>query len=225
MTKLSSAGNIEWVKIIGGSEFDEVAGIAVDSNGQIILTGRYTGTIDIDPSLATVTLTAQGNASTFIAKYTADGEYITASSFQNPGHNVSSGITLSPTNEIYIAGWFTEYLNFDPAQSDLLFTSNGQQDSYLVKLGAITVNLTESNPAAHISIYPNPANDEVKIKAEHLEKIECFDIHGKLVLSNSPGFRQNEYTLSVSHLPAGIYFLRLSANNHISFTEKLVIIR
>ena len=223
--KLSTSGNFDWVKIIGGPLFDEVAGIAEDANGNIVLAGRYAGTIDIDPSLATVEMTAQGNAATFIATYTASGEYITARSIQNASHSVGSEIALSPTNEIYVTGWFTESIDFDSTQPDLAFSSNGVQDTYLIKLGAVSVGLNDNLYKPEISIFPNPANEQVKIKAAGLEKIECFDMHGKLVLSKSPGFRQNEHTLNVSHLPAGIYFIRLRANNQISFTEKLVIIR
>lgn len=221
--KLSTDGDFDWIKIIGGPKFDEVAEIEIDSDSNIILVGRYSDTMDFDPSLATIALTPQGNASSFIVKYTPDGEYIAAYSFQNSSYNSASGIVLSPTNEIYVTGWFTENINFDPNQGGLSFDSNGVQDTYLVKLGAITVGLKESAHQSKISIFPNPADDQVKIEAENLQKIEFFDIHGKLVLSKSPGLRQNQYSISVSHLPAGVYFIRLSGDNYISFSKKLVI--
>ena len=223
--KLSSEGVFEWIKVIGGSAFDEVSGIEADSHGNIILVGRYSGTMDFDPSLGTVELTPQGNASSYVAIYTADGAYMDVHSFQNSSYNSASGIALSPTNELYVTGWFTENINFDSNQSGLSFYSHGMQDTYLVKLDAMVVGLNESHHKPEISIFPNPANDQVNIEAENLDKMQLFDIHGKLVLSKSSGFRQNNNTLTVSHLPAGIYFIRLSVNNHIPFSEKLVIIR
>lgn len=223
--KLSSEGAFDWINVIGGPAFDDVTGLELDGNGHLVLVGRYYDTMDFDPSLATVTLTPQGNASSYVAMYTTNGEYISAHSFQNSSYNSASGIAISPSNELFVTGWFTESINLDPTQSGFSFYSKGVQDTYLVKMSAISVGLDENAYKPEISIFPNPAATQVKIKAEGLNKVECYDIHGRLVLSESPGFRQDGHTIGVSHLPAGIYFIRLSGNNQPAYTEKLLIVR
>jgi len=223
--KLSSEGAFDWINVIGGPAFDEVTGLELDANGHLILVGRYYDTMDFDPSLATVTHTPQGNAASYVVMYTPEGEYISAQSFQNSSYSGASGIALSPTNELFVTGWFAESINLDPTQSGFSFYSNGEQDTYLVKMSAISVGINETEYKPEISIFPNPATTQVKIKAEGLDRIECYDIHGKLVLNESPRFGREEHTITVSHLPAGIYFIRLSGNNQPVYTEKLLIVR
>lgn len=63
----------------------------------------------------------------------------------------------------------------------------------------------------NLSIYPNPAADEIQIESEVLEKstLQIFNIHGKLVknkfINNSENAR-----VDISDLDAGIYVLQLT---------------
>lgn len=222
--KITSAGVFEWIKTMGGAGTDLGSSLDLDNAGNIVLVGSYFQTMDFDPGSGTAEYTSEGSSSSYVSIYTPDGAYINTFTFDNPDGNAASGIALNANNEIYLTGKFKYSIDFDSAQPGFAFTSMWE-DSYLLKMSSVIVGMDEAHGDHPISIFPNPTNTQVKIKGAHLEKIECFDIHGKLVFSKSPGFRQNEHTISVSHLPAAIYFIRLSANNQVSFTEKLVITR
>jgi hypothetical protein len=49
VVKLTPAGAVEWSATLGGTVTTSGYGIAVDSAGTVYLTGRYTGTADLDP--------------------------------------------------------------------------------------------------------------------------------------------------------------------------------
>ena len=67
----------------------------------------------------------------------------------------------------------------------------------------------------NISIYPNPASDIVHLDAEHIESVTLTDINGRMVLKQTNPARQ----IRVSHLPAGLYNLRIETGQGIFQTN------
>ncbi|MDR0206764.1 MAG: leucine-rich repeat protein [Bacteroidales bacterium] len=63
----------------------------------------------------------------------------------------------------------------------------------------------------NLKIYPNPTSGQLKIECEEMriEKVEIFDVFGKKVLSKK-SVMTPETMFNISHLPAGVYFLRIS---------------
>jgi len=60
-----------------------------------------------------------------------------------------------------------------------------------------------------VLIYPNPTADQlqVKIPSEEVVELQLFSTQGQLLLTETKVHA--EATLSLDHLPAGIYYLRL----------------
>lgn len=48
LAKYSNLGALQWVKKLGGTGFDEANAVAVDTNGQVYIAGRYTGPAQFD---------------------------------------------------------------------------------------------------------------------------------------------------------------------------------
>ncbi|WP_284652999.1 endonuclease [Flavobacterium terrisoli] len=73
-----------------------------------------------------------------------------------------------------------------------------------------------------VSIYPNPSNDVVNIESPvALDEIEIMTINGQVLQQiKRPTLENNTYTLS--NLPKGFYFIKLSSNNN-SVTKKVLI--
>jgi hypothetical protein len=72
-----------------------------------------------------------------------------------------------------------------------------------------SIELSEQNFQLHI--YPNPVNEIIGIKSNHvLERIEIMDVRGKMVYFNE----MNEYetSINVNALEAGLYFIRTFSN-------------
>lgn len=76
---------------------------------------------------------------------------------------------------------------------------------------------------AEVGIYPNPANDEVKIVLEESMEadIRVFDVAGKLVIYQPDVYLENHHAIDVSNLNNGLYFIRINTENG-SVTKKLM---
>ena len=59
----------------------------------------------------------------------------------------------------------------------------------------------------NISIYPNPANNIISINSSiKINKVDVIDIYGKLIISKN--IENNNYSINVSNLSNGIYFIK-----------------
>lgn len=63
------------------------------------------------------------------------------------------------------------------------------------------------------SIYPNPANDKIKVKLKNSinQEIQIIDVKGKLILEST--LNTNEGNIDVSHLNSGVYFIKTTNKN------------
>lgn len=81
-----------------------------------------------------------------------------------------------------------------------------------------TLGVKEGRTAAKLVIYPNPVADKVFIRGEKVSEVEMYSMDGKRLNVNLSG----DQTIEVSHLPKGIYLLKLKIKNEIT-TRKLTI--
>ena len=60
-----------------------------------------------------------------------------------------------------------------------------------------------------VQVYPNPAVDNVRINSvgTNLQQVLVFDLKGRNMISEN--VNSNEFNLSVSDLPSGIYILKV----------------
>jgi hypothetical protein len=73
-----------------------------------------------------------------------------------------------------------------------------------------------------VSIYPNPSSNIVNISTDiTLDEIDIITINGQVLQQiKKPAFENNNYT--ISNLPKGFYFLKLSTDTN-SVTKKVLI--
>ncbi len=84
-----------------------------------------------------------------------------------------------------------------------------QSDSIVIDTTG-SVGFNEINFNSEISLFPNPAKDQIKINAgEHIvENIELFDVSGRLLHYYS--VNRNEFIVPVINLQSGFYFIRIN---------------
>jgi hypothetical protein len=123
---------------------------------------------------------------------------------------------------------------------DLYANTNWKTDtSMLIQINAspVPVNLpTDVSYFTHIntgdssmyySIYPNPATSQVYVSLPNsaylqVNTIEIFNSIGQNVLTFTPTVKNTQYTLDVSQLPAGPYFIKF-VNGVNSYTTPIII--
>jgi hypothetical protein len=110
VVKYDLSGTPLWVRRIGGSSNDQSLGIAVDSSGNVCITG-YTSTaatvFAADGTSTAFLLGNTGSQDVFVVKYTTDGTPTWARRFVGPGTDMGMGIALDSSGNLYITGYAT----------------------------------------------------------------------------------------------------------------------
>jgi hypothetical protein len=120
IAKFSNKGNLLWAKQAGGSYSENLIiseyakKIAIDSDGNIIVTGCFMWEADFDGKH----LKGPGNTDIFIAKYSQGGSLVWVKSFGSEQHDYLFDMDIDAKNNIYLTGFLTGTFMKDPAIAD-----------------------------------------------------------------------------------------------------------
>ena len=126
--KLNSSGTFQWVNTYGGTSFDFGRGIAVDSSGNIYITGYFYETVDFGGG----NLTSAGGADIFVLKLNSSATFQWVSTFGSTSIDVGEDITVDSSGNSYITGYFEGTVDFGAGN----VTSAGAADIFILKLNS-----------------------------------------------------------------------------------------
>jgi hypothetical protein len=149
IAKYDNSGQFKWAKKIGNPEkipfddddrrFEEARSIAIDSNNNVYVSGVFDGTINLDEPNEMKpdnTFSAVQNArNIFIAKYSADGNYLNGIVTAGTTDDEAAGITADSSG-VYMSGYFFGKSNFDFKNKNnkvSLISSGSDSDIFLAK--------------------------------------------------------------------------------------------
>ena len=128
------AQQYKFAKRVGGTQFENAMGVALDSTGNIIVSGYFSGTADFDPGNTNYPLTSNGGNDIFLAKYDSAGNFIWAMNIGSVGVEVRhSDPEVDEYGNIYLCGVFNVNTNFNPKGNVVMATNRGQQDGFIAK--------------------------------------------------------------------------------------------
>ncbi len=132
--KFDIAGNLLWVKKINNGTNSSGPQCIIDDQGNILITGAFRDTADLDPGTGTANFTATYYFDSFIIKLDSDGNYIWGKNIATSGDNSEwiTAIKLDDAGNIYTAGYFYGTVTI----GGTAFTSNGAYDSFIQKMDA-----------------------------------------------------------------------------------------
>lgn len=135
--KLAADGTFEWGYGWGAGGADQALGVAVDADGNVVLTGRASGTFDLDPT-AGIQMVTSANTSfdVFVIKLSAEGDFIWGRLFGANGNDAGQSIAIGPGGTIFTAGYVTGIADLDPGAGVVSAGGFGQQDIFLQQLDA-----------------------------------------------------------------------------------------
>lgn len=134
VVKVDFAGNLIWVKYL--YSYISTESIAIDSNSNIYIAGKFSGTGDFDPGPGVAMLTASGTECLFILKLDRDGIFQFAKKFNGEASKHARSICTDANNNILITGYFFETVDFDPGPGSYNLSSPGNGNVFIVKLDA-----------------------------------------------------------------------------------------
>jgi hypothetical protein len=175
-------------------------GIVVDDTGNVIFSEYNSNTIRKISTSGIITTIAGNN----IMGYGGDGGPATAASFNHP-----YGIALDSCENLYIADGQNNRMRKVTFDTSCHF------------IGSTTLNTNEIVQHFNISIYPNPAYEQITITANsNITSITITDLLGQKVLTrhvNSPTAEVN-----ITWLLPGIYFVTVTDENNNKVVRKMV---
>ncbi|WP_020468820.1 SBBP repeat-containing protein [Zavarzinella formosa] len=126
VAKYDPAGQLLWVKSMGGSGDDQASGVAIDANGAVVVTGTFTTTATFGATM----LTSAGGTDAFVTKLDSSGVFLWAQRFGGAGDDTGVAVAVDAQNSIQVAGTFTGDANI----GGTAFTNPGGSDAFVVKL-------------------------------------------------------------------------------------------
>ncbi len=129
-------GNLIWARRAGGAQGDEGRSVAVDSSGNVYITGiifRVSATFG-PGEVGETTLTSQGKSDIFVAKYTTDGDLIWARNDGGTAFDEATGIAVDDLGDIYITGGFSGLVTFGAGEAaETMFQNAGLNEIFVAK--------------------------------------------------------------------------------------------
>lgn len=124
--ELESAPGFEWAISAGGTQHDKTRGIAVDPEGNVLLTGEYTGTAKFGEH----SLTAIGAMDFFVAKVSPGGKFLWVRS--GGGDKIDRGYAIAADHlgNCYVTG---HYESASAKFDEITIESVGDYDLFVAK--------------------------------------------------------------------------------------------
>jgi hypothetical protein len=133
----ATAQTFKWAKQVGvGTDDQVVLAVSTDPSGNVLTTGYFKGTADFDPGSATTSLTSNGYADIFIEKQDASGNLIWVKQIGGTEHEQACSIVTNASGDVYVSGYFTYDVDFDPGPGTFKLTTpfNYRSCLFLLKL-------------------------------------------------------------------------------------------
>jgi len=127
----------EYGGAIQGTLRENANAVCIGQSGEIYITGFFEGKTDFNPSPAeadTFYLTSNGGRDIFVLKLSPDNEFLWARKIGGGGDDEGYDIETDLNDNIYIAGYFENTVDFNPGPGVSNRTSNGQHDIFILKL-------------------------------------------------------------------------------------------
>ena len=131
LVKLDKNANFRWAIQPGGyainSNLDKKRPFEIDSEGNIILAFDFRNTVDFNPTEEETLLTSDGNfTDVFIQKLDSLGNLLWVKQIGGPDYEALGGLHIDENDNIYITGYYTGTVDFDPGTSTYELTAGNE---------------------------------------------------------------------------------------------------
>ena len=223
--KFDVNGNFLWVKRIGGMDNDIGYSITTDVNGNVYLTGSFSGMVDFDPGSGSKYFTASGIRDIFIQNLDSNGNLLFATHMGGIGISQGHSIIIDSYGNICTSGFFFGTADFDPGAGSANLTAAGNIDMFIQKMSmsSTTIGIKQNFYSNNFVVYPNPTNGKLSIKFErNIESltVRILSISGQEIKRER--FQNTNIIKMEINQPNGIYILEMSDDQDNKATLRLL---
>lgn len=120
VAKFGPQGDLLWATAVSGPQSENIASVAIDTQGNILLGGFFNGTAEVGD----YQLPSAGNLDSFVAKLDAAGSVLWAKAFGGPGEQRATGVAFDAMGDALITGFFIGNINLGDGPSPFASSFN-----------------------------------------------------------------------------------------------------
>ncbi len=133
LCKYNSAGDFLWARYGGGLNGDQLLDIAVDNEGNIIVTGGFQGIFTLEDNVQEYSIQSEGMVDVYLIKFDREGQVIFLKSFGGAEEDSANSVAVDSTGNIFITGSYRGNFTVNIAGETTELMSNGFDDYFLAK--------------------------------------------------------------------------------------------
>ncbi|MBL7963541.1 MAG: hypothetical protein JNM31_06820 [Flavobacteriales bacterium] len=133
--KLDANGQFLWACSLGSTSTDDAFAVTTDGSGNVIVSGRIAGSMDIDPGPGVMPVTTTNlSQDVLVLKLNASGGFVWGRVFGGLGGDAGRAVAVDGAGNVYTSGLFGNAGDIDPGPGVTTVGGNGQQDIFVQKL-------------------------------------------------------------------------------------------
>lgn len=137
--KFDANGTFVWVKVLEGTHQNNPYDITIAPNGDLLSTGYYQGTVDLDPGSGVTSFGGIG-INGYIVNLDSSGEFNWAFNFNGSGSVYIKSATYDSNGSLYVAGAFNGSLDADPGPASFPLSASGT-NGYVQKYNPCSISV------------------------------------------------------------------------------------
>jgi hypothetical protein len=162
---LDANGTPVFDKAFGGPLDDDAFDLAIDSTGNVVATGRMSGSIDFGGG----PVVSSGSSDGYLVVYSSTGVFVRSQRWGGAGYDDGEGLAFDAANNLYVTGYFNGSLDFGGGA----ITSTTQGSAFVFSQGSNAAHRWSKALAGSDQSYPG------------FEKPLAVDGAGNVVLTGS----------------------------------------
>lgn len=136
VSKLDPNGTFLWAKSIGGTNTDSLFALAVrESTGQVVLSGRFSNTVDFDPGPGTQNRTPTDNPDSFMLSLSNAGDFVWVRHFADEiaAYSTVAGLAFLSGGDVVATGLVSRSVDFNTGGSPDPLVGDLFNDAYVAR--------------------------------------------------------------------------------------------
>jgi hypothetical protein len=134
LAKYDANGNFLNLYDIGGTASADVRALSVDDDGNALLAGEFTETVDFDPTVATASRSSAGAEDAFVLSVTSDDKFDWVHTYGGSDTDDAHRLVRGPEGEILVGGSYRGSVDFSLDPPAALSTAPANPSQYLLRM-------------------------------------------------------------------------------------------